>query len=67
MADIEVLTDVKDDIITALVIVFGNRATIRDKTEAAEQVSHDQDRAQPTSTPEGVHHHEEPSTLGEEP
>ena len=67
MADIEVLTDVKDDIITALVTVLGNGATIRDETGATEQVSHDQDRAQPISTPEGVLHHEEPTTLGEEP
>lgn len=67
MADIEVLTDVKDDVITALVTVLGNGATIRDETGAAEQVSHDQDRAQSTSTPEGVRHHEEPTTLGEEP
>ena len=41
MVDIEVLTDVKDDVITALVTVLGNGATIRDETGAAEQVSHD--------------------------
>ena len=67
MADIEVLNDVKDDVITALVTVLGNGATIRDENGAAEQVSHAQDQAQPTSTPEGVRHPEEPSTLGEEP
>ena len=67
IADIEVLTDVEDDVVTTMVTVLGNGATIRDETGAAEQVSHDQDRAQPTSTPEGVRHHEELSTLGEEP
>ena len=67
MADIEVLTDVKNDVITALVTVLGNRATIRDETGAAKQVSHDQDWAQSTSTLEGVLHHEEPTTLDEEP
>ena len=56
MADIEVLNDVKDDVITALVTVLRNRATIRDETGAADQVSHDQDWAQPTSTPERVCH-----------
>ena len=30
MADIEVLTDVEDDVITTLVTVLGNGATIRD-------------------------------------
>ena len=67
MADIEVLTDVKDDVITALVIMLSNGATIRDEIRAAEKVSHDQDQAQPTSTPEGLRHHEEPTTLDEEP
>ena len=67
MADIEVLTDVKDDVITALVTLLGNGATIQDEARVIEQVTHDQDRAQPTSTPERVCHHKEPTTLDEEP
>ena len=51
MADIEVLTDVEDDVITALVIMLGNGATIRDEARVAEQVTHDQDQAQQTWTP----------------
>lgn len=40
MMDIEVLNDVKDDVITGLVKLLGNRATIHDKGGAAEPITH---------------------------
>ena len=52
MADIEVLNDVKDDVITSLVTLLRNRATIHDEGGDAKPIPHHKERPQLTSTPE---------------